>query len=311
VEHASSAGDPVLLAAAHSEIGDIAFYRGELDRAEREQALCLRALDGFDPREAWRPLGHDPGVLAHGYLGWTSWLQGRPDEARRHAAACRARAEAGGYPLNQAFALAQALLVEQFRRDADAAGELARSYAALAEEYGFVLPYPTVCAVMEWTRAQSGEVDAAIASLGEGVAVSHRLRIRQAFSHLLATLAEAELARGCAKEGLSAIDEAVAFVEQTGERFWEAEIHRLRGELLRLAGNDGPAEACFQTALDVARRQGALSLELRAATSLARLCHNTGRGREARPLLSDVYGRFREGFDTPDLRDAQVLLDSL
>jgi DNA-binding winged helix-turn-helix (wHTH) protein/tetratricopeptide (TPR) repeat protein len=311
VEHASSAGDPVLLAAAHSEIGDIAFYRGELDRAEREQALCLRALDGFDPREAWKPLGHDPGVLAHGYLGWISWLQGRPDAARRHAAACRARAGAGGYPLNQAFALAQALLVEQLRRDADAAGELARSYAALAEEYGFVLPYPTVCAVMEWTRAQSGEVDAAIASLGEGVAVSHQLRTRQALSHLLATLAEAELARGCAKEGLLAIDEALAFIEQRGERYLEAEVQRLRGELLRLAGDDGPAKACFQTAVEVARGQGALSLELRAATSLARLCNDTGRGREARPLLADVYGRFREGFDTLDLRDARVLLDSL
>jgi adenylate cyclase len=100
-------------------------------------------------------------------------------------------------------------------------------------------------------------------------------------------------------------------VEKTGERFWEAEIHRLEGELRRLDGEDGRAEACFQTALDVASRQGALSLELRAATSLARLCHDTGRGHDARPLLSGVYGRFREGFDTLDLRDAQVLLDSL
>jgi DNA-binding winged helix-turn-helix (wHTH) protein/tetratricopeptide (TPR) repeat protein len=311
VEHASSAGDPVLLAAAHSEIGDIAFYRGELERAQREQALCLRALDGFDPREAWKPLGHDPGVLAHGYLGWISWLRGRPDEARRHAATCRARAEAGGYALNQAFALAQALLVEQLRRDADAAGELAKAYAALAEEYGFVLPYPTVCAVMSWTLAQGGEVDAAIAQLREGAAVSRRLRTRQGSSQLLATLAEAELARGCAKEGLSAIDEALAFVEQGGERFLEAEVHRLRGELLRLDRKDEPAEACFQTALDVARGQGALSLELRAATSLSRLWHDTGRSREARPLLSDVYGRFHGGFDTLDLREARVMMDSL
>jgi adenylate cyclase len=246
-----------------------------------------------------------------GYLAWTHWLQGRPDGARRGAAACLARSEACGCPLNRAFSLAQALLVEQFRRGTDAANALAKSYAELAEEYGFALPYPTVYAVTGWRVAQSGEIDAASAQLREGVAVSRRVRTRQASSHLLATLAETELERGCAKEGLAAIDEALAFVEQTGERFWEAEIHRLKGELLRLGGEDGPCESCFQTALDVASRQGALSLELRASTSLARLWKDTGRGREARPLLSDAYGRFTEGFDTPDLRDAKALLEAL
>jgi predicted ATPase/DNA-binding winged helix-turn-helix (wHTH) protein len=311
LELASSLGDPVLLAAAHSEIGDIAFYRGEFDRAQREQALCLSALEGGDPREPLRLLGHDPGTLASGYLGWTRWLQGRPDEARRHAGACLARAEAGGSPLNRAFALALALLVEQFRRDADAAKALAKSYAELAEEYGLALPYPTVYAVVSWPLAQSGENGAAIAQLREGVAVSRRIGTRQASSHLLAVLAETELGRGCAKEGLATIDEALAFVEETGERFWDAEIHRLEGELRRLAGEDGPAEACFQTALEVASGQGALSLELRAATSLVRLRKDTDRGQEARPLLADVYGRFSEGFDTADLRDAKLLLDSL
>ena len=308
---ASAVGVPILLATAHSELGDIAYYRGELDHAQREHALCLSALEGVDPPETCRLLGHDPGTLASGYLGWVHWLQGRPDEARRLAAACMARAEACGYPLNYAFALAQAFLVETFRGDADAAKALASSLALLSQEYGYDLPYPTVCAVMNWSLAQSGEIDAAIVHLREGVAASHRLRTRQALSHLLATLAEIELERGCAKEGLAAIEEALAFVEETGERFWKAEIHRLKGELLLLAGEGARVEACFQTALDVARRQGALSLELRAATSLARLWKDTGRGQEARRLLADVYARFSEGFDTADLREAKSLLDSL
>jgi predicted ATPase len=95
------------------------------------------------------------------------------------------------------------------------------------------------------------------------------------------------------------------------ERFCEAEIHRLKGELLIFAGEGAHVEACFQRALDVARAQGALSLELRAAASLARLWKDSGRAREARPLLADVYGRFSEGFDTTDLLDAKSLLDSL
>ena len=179
------------------------------------------------------------------------------------------------------------------------------------EEYGFELPYAGVYAGVAWALAQSGEIDAARGHLREGAAVSRSLHTRMGLSQLFATVAEVELEQGCAKRGLATIDEALAFVEETGERFWEAEIHRLKGELLLLAGEGARVEACFQTALDVARRQGALSLELRAATSLARLRKDTGREQEARTLLANVYGRFSEGFDTPDLRDAKSLLDCL
>jgi adenylate cyclase len=207
--------------------------------------------------------------------------------------------------------LAQALLVEQFRRDPDAANALANSLAEHSEVYGLALPYPVVHAAGSWALAQSGDIGAAIARLTEGIAESRRIRTRNGSSHMLATLAEIELERGRTKEGLATIDEALAFAEETGERFWEAEIHRLKGELLLLAGEGACVEACFQTALDLARRQGALSLELRAATSLAGLWKDTGRGQEARPLLAAVYDRFTEGHDTSDLRDAKALLDSL
>lgn len=112
--------DSILLAAAHDEAGDVAYWRGELERASREYSLCVTALEGVDPHEIRLVLGHDPAVLALGFHGWVSWLQGRPDEARRYEAACMARAEAGGYALKLTFALAIALLVDQFRRDADA-----------------------------------------------------------------------------------------------------------------------------------------------------------------------------------------------
>jgi predicted ATPase len=165
--------------------------------------------------------------------------------------------------------------------------------------------------VLSQAPPQSGEYAAVIAKLREGIVANQLMGVRVGSSLMLIALTEMELFRGRAKEGLAAIDEALAFANETGERFWEAEIHRLKGELLLLAGEGARVEACFQTALDVARRQGALSLELRAATSLARLWNDTGRGQDARPLLADVYGRFSEGFDTADLRDAKSLLDSL
>jgi adenylate cyclase len=130
-------------------------------------------------------------------------------------------------------------------------------------------------------------------------------------SLLFATLAELELERGNGSAALAALDEANDIIENTGERFWEAEIYRLRGEALRLAADDRAAEACFRSALDVAHQQGALSLELRAVSSLARLLMDAGQGGDARPLLESVYDRFTEGFETADLQDAKALLAAL
>ena len=106
--------------------------------------------------------------------------------------------------------------------------------------------------------------------------------------------------------------EAFYHVNETGERYWEADLYRVKGELLLLpGGSEGEAEECFNQALEVARSQSARSLELRAAVSLARLWQNQGKVREARALLSGIYGWFTEGFDTPDLIDAKALLEEL
>jgi predicted ATPase len=119
---------------------------------------------------------------------------------------------------------------------------------------------------------------------------------------------------GQTAEGLDAIAEALALVASTNERFYEAEIYRVKGELLLKHGgsNTGAeAERCFRQALDIARVQSAKSWELRSATSLARLWRDQGRRAQARDLLAPVYGWFTEGFDTADLKDAKALLDEL
>ena len=116
--------------------------------------------------------------------------------------------------------------------------------------------------------------------------------------------------------GLTALAEALAIVERTGERWWEAELHRLKGDLLvAQAGGEKPsmeeAEACLHQALAIARHQQAKSLELRVAMSLARLWQRQGKRAAARQLLAEIYGWFTEGFDTADLQEAKALLDEL
>ena len=118
---------------------------------------------------------------------------------------------------------------------------------------------------------------------------------------------------GQAQEGLVATAEALAQVDRSGERFWEAELQRLKGQLLLQAdpANQAEAEACFHRALEIARSQKARSWELRAATSLARLWRDQGKPEAARALLAPVYEWFTEGFETADLKDAKALLNEL
>ena len=118
---------------------------------------------------------------------------------------------------------------------------------------------------------------------------------------------------GRCAEGLAVIAEALALVEDTGERYSEAELWRVKGELLLKASGDAHAEAegCYHKALEIARRQRAKAWELRAATSLARLWHRQGNHPEAREMLAEIYDWFSEGFDTADLKDARGLLDEL
>jgi predicted ATPase len=136
------------------------------------------------------------------------------------------------------------------------------------------------------------------------------------YAGLLILQAEVCARAGQVEMGLAAMDRAQAWIKETGVRVMEADVWRMRGDLLlmdRPAGSTdaGEAEACFRRALETARAQQARWLELRAAVSLARLWQGQGRRDEAHDLLSGIYGWFGEGFDTPDLRDAEELLDQL
>jgi len=163
-----------------------------------------------------------------------------------------------------------------------------------------------------WALAELGEVDRGIAQMQESLAAHRAIRQLIIFPYELGLLAATLAKAGRIDEGLAAVQEALAVVAATDQRFYEAELYRQRGEiLLRGAGTPPEAEVCFRQALAVAGRQQAKSLELRAATSLARLWGEQGKGGEARDLLAPVYGWFTEGFETADVRAAKALLEAL
>jgi predicted ATPase len=164
-----------------------------------------------------------------------------------------------------------------------------------------------------WALAKRGAGKEGIAQLRKGLA-AYRATGAEAFStYYLGLLTETHLEGGQTKDALSVVAEAFALVNRNEERWWEAELHRLKGLLLleQLAPDERQAEICFQQALDVARGQQAKSWELRAAMSMAQLWRDQGKRDEARDLLAPVYGWFTEGFDTRDLKEAKTLLDEL
>jgi predicted ATPase len=181
----------------------------------------------------------------------------------------------------------------------------------LEERIPFWLEWGRV--VHGWALAAQGQGEDGITEVRLGLEAFRALRTRSMTCHLLALQAEVCAGLGQLGGAHSAIGEAFDIMERNKGPWWEAELHRMTGQLVLAQRGDDHAEAekAFSRALTTARHQEAKSLELRAAMSLARLWQAQGKANEARDLLTPVYGWFTEGFDTPDLIEAKVLLDEL
>jgi predicted ATPase len=206
-------------------------------------------------------------------------------------------------------------MLHQSRREPQAAHERAEALMALATEQRFAQQLAQATIMRGWALAAQGQGAEGTAQMRQGLAAHQATGTERLRPYHLALLAEAYASIGQTAEGLSLLAEALAAVDRTGERGWEAELHRLQGELLRAQARESQqvqeAEACLHQALDIARHQQAKSWELRAAMSLSRLWQQQGKRAEARELLAPIYGWFTEGFDTADLQEAKVLLEAL
>jgi hypothetical protein len=189
----------------------------------------------------------------------------------------------------------------------------AEAVVALATEQGFPFWLAEATIFVGWALAAQGRGAEGTAQIHHGLATRQAIGLELTQPVHLTMLAEAYARVGQPTEGLTVLADAWTRVDTTGERWREAELHRLRGELLLAiaAENHREVEACFRQALDIARHQQAKALELRAATSLSRLWHRQGKRQEAHDLVAPIYGWFTEGFDTADLREAKTLVEEL
>jgi predicted ATPase len=310
---AHSQNDASHLLLAHCMYGQVLSYRGKPAVAYTHLTQALAIYNPQEHRTLALGYGIDLGVVSHSFLAWEQWQLGYPDQAIQHTQQARTLAHKVSHPFSLAQALVYTIFLHQFRREVMAAYEQAEAAIALATEQRFTLWLIFGTVFHGWALAMQGQREAGIAEVRQGLDAHLALGGKVLQLHSLGLLAETYGAGGHPEEGLPLLAEALAVTNDTEMRCYEAEIYRLKGELLlqQVTDNHTEAEACFQQALNVARRQQAKSWELRAATSLARLWQSQGKRQEAHDLLSPIYNWFTEGFDTADLQDAKTLLDEL
>jgi class 3 adenylate cyclase/tetratricopeptide (TPR) repeat protein len=311
---AHSLADSYLAAVGHSlvgrgltAIGDYSAAASHLERAVASYRAETNSM--FDPHMGFA----DIGVMALAVWGLALWHRGCPNQARRAADQALSRAR----QLRHTPTLAYALLITGFgaisaRKTAEAE-QLANELVAVSDEHRLAFFSGFGHIFQGCALAQRGQGRAAVQRIREGLAAVESTGWRGHEPGSLGLLVEALALTGAIDDGLKVLAETLAAAEASGAKGADAELYRLRGDLLRRlpSAELKAVEGCFRRALAVAREQGSRGFELRAAVSLARLLSELGRCAEARDLLAPVYGQFTEGFDMPDLKEAKALLKAL
>jgi predicted ATPase len=286
---------------------------GELESCRQHAEQGIRLYDrARHHAQAYLYGIHDPGLCARGTAALAAWFLGRPDEALRLACDTLELARKLTHPYSWLLALNDLTAVHCLRR------EFAEGYRTASEliEVCTQQHVPNYLAearlVHGWTVAMQGELDAGIEEMSSNLAAYRALGLERHCIRFLAMLADALRARGRVQEGLDAVAEAERLLTTTEEIRWSSEMHRIRGRLLlaQSPAQGAAAESSFAAALAEARAQGAVSLELRAATDLARLYCSDRRSTQGRELLVPLLARILEGSELPDLNDARQVLES-
>jgi predicted ATPase/class 3 adenylate cyclase len=314
---AQEARDPALLLEAHHALGVSLQLLGEFVQSleHLEQSIAI-----YDPRQHAALAyvsGQDPGVAGLVHQAWALWFLGYPDQSRKRIHEALTRARELPHPVTKAAAANFASWVYQLLRDPQAAREHAEEAVSVSTALvGGSDMWKAMGVIGQgWALTEQGLPDDGIVRLHAGLTALRSTGARVLLPYFLALLAQAYARAGQVEEGLSILKESQVALDKGAERWFQAELHRLKGELiLRRPGprpDERGAEECFRQALAIAREQRAKSLELRAAMSLSRLCHRLGKNSEAHRTLADVYDWFTEGFGTPDLQEARTLLEQL
>jgi predicted ATPase len=297
---AQNTHEPALLLYVRRALGASSYWIGEFLSAQEHLGMAITL---YDPERHLPHIlgygGRDARVVCLSYAAWTLWQLGYPDQALLRGNESIALAQGLSHPYSLANAKLFMGFLRQYRREPRAAQETAEAAIVLSAEHGLTDYLAFATSLRGWAMAEQGRKEEGIAQIQEGLAASRPELLRP---QLLCLLAAACMQTGRVDDGLGALTEALAAADEHEVRHHEAEIHRLKGELLLRQGdaNAEQAQSCFERAIEIARKQSAKSWELRATMSLARLFAKQGRRDKARAMLADIYGWFTEGFDTAD-----------
>jgi predicted ATPase len=278
-------------------------------RSHLEEGLAL--YNPISHRSLVHQIGISPQVVSQGFLGIVLFCLGFPDQALAGSNAAIAEAQRRAHPPSLAVSLALGARLLSLVGDNTVLGKWADQLVAVATEQGFAWQRAMGTIYCGWVKANNGDVARGTSLLRSGSAAYRATGAELWMPHHIALLARACEIAGQIGEALTLLDDALHIAERTGERWFAAELNRHKGQLLLRQGHTEAAEELYRKALSIAREQEAKLWELRAAMSLARLRRDQRRHAEARNLLAPVYGWFTEGFGTPDLKEAKVLLDEL
>lgn len=302
--------DTGIVTAGHARLGIVAFYQGRFATARDRFSTALDLYKSLQTTLLEVAVGSAPDTTTQYYAGTLAHL-GYVEQAIAlgEAAAGRARALGGA-----SFAVATVLTIWSrtltLVGDDERCRECTQALVDIADDQGFPLYAARARCVLGWLAAKQGDVGEGLTLLEEGVAALHRLDSRRELTFINGLLADG--LAWCAQyaDATRLLDESLAFSAETGGRWYDAELHRRKGELLLMGPlrQAAAAEHELQEAIDIARSQAAKPFELRAAMRLAQLWLETGRRREANELLAPLYASFTEGFSTPDLVECQSLL---
>ena len=305
--------DPVMLSVAHRTVGTTFFYLGAPAEASTHliQSMALHAPQQHHASAFF--YGEGTSVLSLGRAAWVLWYLGYPDQGLTQSQEAVTLAQQMAHPFSLSLALSFAVMLHQCRREVCATQERAEAAIILATAQGFPQWRAHGAILRGWTLAHQGQMKEGIAQITQGLIAYRATGAEILRPYCLALLADVHGTLGQLEAGLTVLTEALSLADTTGARWYEAELYRLKGELLLQQHSDThtEAESCFRQAITIAQNQQAKSLELRATTSLARLWQGQGKHQEAYDLLAPVYNWFTEGFDTADLKDAKALLDIL
>jgi predicted ATPase len=264
--------DPALLVEAHYVLGVTLFWKGAFAAARSHLEEALAHYRRERSQVHVNAYAQDPGVVCLIRLAVVLWFLGEPELAARRADESLALARQVAHPFSLGYALAWDTLLHTLRGDAGTAHGQADATIALSREHGLDLWLAMATVLRGWALAENGDVEAGIDALHEGMRAFQATGARYKRPYFLGLLAEQSARAGRLELGLSILDEALAVVQDHGERCWEAHLYWCKGELLLLAERgDGQAKLAFRTALALARQQGARAIELRAAAGLSRL----------------------------------------